>query len=53
MRKPQLLDGTFDENINNLKALYTKESEKKPSMTPEEALNRYLNDLIKFFKEFK
>ena len=53
MRKPQLSDGTFIENINNLKALYTKESEKKNLMTPEEALARYLNDLIKFFKEFK
>ena len=51
--KSQLNEGSFTENITNLRSLYTKEGEKKSSQSPEEAISQYINDLIRFFKEFK
>ena len=53
MNKKQLNEGSFKENITNLRAIYSAETERKSSRNPEVDLNNYLLDLVKFFKEFK
>ena len=52
--KTLLHDGSFEENVANLRALYPQIGDKKlSSLTPEEAMNAFINDLIRYFKEFK
>ena len=53
MNKKQLHEGSFKENITNLRGIYATETERKSSRNPEVDLNNYLLDLVKFFKEFK
>ena len=52
--KTLLHDGSFEENVANLRTLYPQIGDKKlSSLTPEEAMNAFINDLIRYFKEFK